>query len=343
MMKSAAMLIVLAGAWRLTLTFPWEELLACVQHGLFFICLLSALMAIFVPGIGLMDDYFHGGQWRGLFWSKQTLGFCSDLLLYLSTFRLMNDRRHRYSWTGVALAILCLIGSGSRGGAVLAVSAVLATYAMRRWRALGCFLAFIPFILTLVGALLISYLLYTQNRFVVIGGAWLDFTQRTYIWQHALRFFWDAPSFGFGVNGFWTQRNVKDLFLERYQWFLDNYHNGYIAILMETGVVGYILFTIAGLCFALRMNGLVRYGLLPQRQTSFAIIFACLVYIIDFSETYFMRSTNLLTTMLAIVTALAFSRPLIACSYRCDADPNRRRKVSPLRLRRGLAGASEWM
>ncbi|GLI92934.1 O-antigen ligase family protein [Methylocystis echinoides] len=343
MMKSAAMLIVLAGAWRLTLTFPWEELLACVQHGLFSICLFSTLMAIFVPSIGVMSDYLHAGQWSGLFASKQTLGFCSDMLLYLSTFRLMNDRRNRYSWIGVALAILCLIGSGSRGSGVLAVAAVLATYAMRKWRALGCILAFVPFILTLIGALLISYLLYTQNRFVVIGGAWLDFTQRTYIWQHALRFFWDAPWFGFGVNGFWTQRNVKDLFLERYQWFLDNYHSGYIAILMETGLVGYILFAIAGLCFALRMNRLVRGRALPERQTSFAIIFACLLYIIDFTETYFMRSTNLRTTMLAIVTALAFSRPLLPSPCRGAGDLDQRRKVPPLRLRRGLASASEWM
>ncbi len=342
-LKSIAMLIVLIGAWRLTFSLQWSELLACVHHGLFFVCTLSALLAIFVPSIGLMDDYFHGGQWRGLFVSKQTLGFCSDMLLYLSLFHLMKEKRSVYSWATLALAVLCLAGSGSRGSGALAVVAVLATYAMRKWRTLAYFLAFTPVFLTFLAALLISYLLYTQNRFVVVAEAWLDFTQRTYIWQHALRYFWDAPWFGFGVNGFWTQRDVKDLFVERYQWFLDNYHSGYIAILMETGIVGYALFAIAGSSLALRMTELLSNGLVPQRQTFFTITFVCLLYIIDFTETYFARSTNLRTTLLAIMTAFAFSRPIAPCLRRPVADPAAHLKAAPLRLRRHVATEPDRM
>lgn len=337
--KSVVMLIVLFGAWRLTLRFPWQELLDCIQHGLFLICGASTLLAIFLPDIGLQHDYFHNGHWGGLFVSKQTLGFCSDLLLFISTFRLMNARRNVYSWIALALSALCLIASGSRGSAALAVSALLTSVLIRRWRGLAYGLAFAPFVLTLAATLLIGYLLHTQNRYIVVFGANLDFTERTFIWQHALSFFWRSPWLGFGVNGFWTQREVKDLFIERYQWFLDNYHNGYITILMETGIVGYALFLLAYFCFALRMVEIMRVGALPERQTTFIMTSTLLLFIIDFTETYFMRSTNMRTTMLAMMIALTYSRPLLSEPSPLAAMP----RLRPRPLRRRLRPAHEWM
>jgi exopolysaccharide production protein ExoQ len=335
LLKAAAQLVVLIGAWRLTATFPWEDVAVCMQLGLFAICLLSAAMAIFVPSVGVMSDYLHNGQWSGLFSSKQTLGVCAAMLLFFSTFRLMNGAGLLWSWSAIALALLCLLASGSRGGGALAVEAIGAIYLMSKSKAFARALAFAPSLLAVVGGGVIAYLLVTQNRYLVVFGAPLDFTQRTYIWQHALNFFWDSPWFGAGVNGFWTRSVVKELFLERYQWFLDNYHNGYIAIVMETGIAGYTLFLLSYLLFGLRMSDLIRGSVFPPSQTSFGVSYACLLFLLNFTETYFMRSTNILTTHLTMITAFVFARPIPAPAPSPAKAPSRveRRGRAPGALR----------
>ncbi len=311
-LKSAAQLIVLIGAWRLAMALPREEITGCMQIGLFAICLLSAGTAIFSPSIGVVSDYLHGGQWSGLFSSKQTLGICAAMLLFFSAFGLMHGADLLYGWISIALSILCLLASGSRGGGAVAVAAIGALYLLRKWRYFTRTLAFMPFVLGITGGGVIAYFLHTQNRYLVVFGAPLDFTERTFIWQHALRFFGDFPWFGSGVNGFWTRSIVKELFLERYHWFLDNYHSGYIAILMETGVVGYFLFLLAYVFFAIRVGDLVRSSILPKSETSFAVSYSCLLFVIDFTETYFLRSTNILATLSIMVMAYVFSRPATA-------------------------------
>ncbi len=331
LLKSTAQLLVLIGAWRLTLTFPWQDITACMQMGLFAICFLSAGMAIFFPSIGVLSDYMHGGQWSGLFSSKQSLGICAAMLLFFSTFRLMHGASSPYSWISIALSVLCLLASGSRGGGALAVAAIGAIYFMRKWRALARALAFAPLIMGFAGAGVIAYLLYTQNRYLVVFGASLDFTERTYIWQHALKFFWDFPWLGAGINGFWTRGVVKDLFLERYSWFLDNYHSGYIAILTETGLVGYLLFLLAYFSFAFRIRDIIDKSLLPQSQMAFCVAYSFLLFVINFTETYFLRSTNILATQSIMILALAFARPVtISGPFRWVAAPSfqdRRQKI----------------
>ncbi|RTL88015.1 MAG: O-antigen ligase family protein [Hyphomicrobiales bacterium] len=313
LLKSVAQLIILIGAWRLVLTFPWPEITNCIQLGLFAICALSAATAIFVPSIGVLSDYMHGGQWSGLFSSKQTLGICAAMLLFFSGFQLMHAARFvPYGWISVAVSVLCLLASGSRGGGVVAVTAIAAIYLMSKWRSFARALAFAPFVMGVAATGVIAYLLYTQNRYLVVFGSNLDITERTFIWHHALSFLGRFPWFGAGVNGFWTQDVVRDLFTERYKWFLDNYHSGYIAIIMETGVVGYALFLLANLSFAFRVEELSRSPRVSMSEISFCVGYLFLVFVIDFTETYFLRSTNIAATQIIMVMAFVFARPTTA-------------------------------
>lgn len=312
LLKSAAQLVTLIGAWRLALTFPWEEIVAGFQRGLFAVCLLSAAAAIFIPSIGLVHDFMHEGQWCGLFSSKQTLGVCAALLLFFSTSLLLNGAGALYSWASIALSVVCVLGAGSRGGGALAVAATSASYFMSKSKGIAHTLAFMPFVMSVAYVGIIAYMLHTQNRYIVVFGQSLDFTSRTFIWQHALRYFWDWPWLGAGVNGFWTKSVVKSLFIERYGWFLDDYHNGYLAIVMETGIVGYALFLLAYLLLAFRINSPEHRAAFSKRQTLFGLSYVCLMFTINLTETFFLRSTNTLTTQLVMVSAFVFARPVAA-------------------------------
>lgn len=314
MPKCVALAVVIFGAWRITFTLDWDEIVALTHDGLFYTGVASIIVALAVPSIGVLTDWQHAGQWNGVYVSKQTLGVCGAVQLFLASYRLMNGARGAYYWVSVAVAIICVLTAGSRGGGALAATALLALYLMKLSRSFARAMAFAPFILGLLASALIADLLYTQNRYLVIFGVALDFTERTFIWQHALRFFWDAPWLGYGLNGFWSLGWVKDLFVVRYGWYLDNYHNGYINVLVETGFIGFILFLLSYLAFGFRMNAVVTFGYFPERQTSFGVAFTCLLFFIDFTEAFFARSTNFRSTMLLMILAFTFAKPAGPCA-----------------------------
>lgn len=305
--KATALLITLIGAWRLALTFPVQETIATAQKGYFALCLVSAAVAIFAPAIGVETSYMHNGQWNGVFINKQNLGVVAAISLFYSIYIYILGAGRAYSWISIATATLCIVASGSRGGGALAVMAILCVAFMRRSDGFARFCAFLPFSMGICGALLISYLLYTENRYLVVFGNNLDFTSRTFIWQHAIRYFWETPWLGKGINGFWTQSAVKDTFVERYKWFLDNYHDGYIAIVMELGIVGYALFLGSYWFFALRASHDLGKAA-SKDDLHFAISYAFLIFFINFTETLFVRSTSFSYTILMMTTAYVFCR-----------------------------------
>ncbi|WP_424362171.1 O-antigen ligase family protein [Methylocystis parvus] len=329
--KCVALLIVLWGSWRLTLMLDWEEIVARTHDGLFLVGVASCIVSLAFPSIGLQDTWQHAGQWNGVFISKQTLGVVGAVQLFQASYLMMNGARSPYYWLSALVAVICVVASGSRGGGALAVAALVSLYIMRLSPGFARMMAYVPFLMGLVAAALIADLLYTQNRYLVIYGVALDFTERTFIWQHALRYIWMHPWLGYGLNGFWTLDWVKALYLERYSWFLDNYHSGYINILVETGFVGYGLFLLSYLFFGLRANDIARARYYPERYTSFGLAFTFLLFLIDFTETFFLRSTNFRTTMLTMILAMTFARP---ASPVHDAQESAPPASSSRRLRR---------
>ena len=335
--KAIAMAIVIFSAWRLVKTMVLDEIIAWLIHGLFLLAALSIFLALFVPGVGLVKDYQHAGQWNGVFSSKQTLGVCGALLMFFAAYRLIGPARSLYHWAAAAAALACVLGSGSRGGGALAAVAVACLYMANASRGFSRILAFFPFVMCLIGGALIAYLAVTANKFILVFDSEIDFTQRAIIWQHAIGYFKSAPILGYGLNGFWTLKEVKDLFIERNGWFLDNYHDGYIAIAVETGVLGLCTFTLGYLLYALRISGDIRRNGALDRGVALTLVYTCLLFFIDLTETYFLRSTNIASTLLTISLFIGFARagPLGAADQGQPegAAEGQRRGVRPVRTR----------
>src|SRR6202040_4281883 len=133
----------------------------------------------------------------------------------------------------------------------------------------------------------------------------IDFTERTYIWQYALSHFDDAPLIGFGINGFWTIPAIYDHFEQDHGWVLDNYHNGYIAVLIETGLIGFSLFFLNSFLFAKRIGFLMATGSLPRAHCAVIVGFMALSYQINFTETTFLRSTSFDAVLLVTLVFIA--------------------------------------
>jgi O-antigen ligase len=170
--------------------------------------------------------------------------------------------------------------------------------------------AILPFALTLAASLLILYFYSTGYDALYVFDSAINFTERTYIWQYALSHLNDAPFIGFGINGFWTVRTIYDYFEQNHGWVLDNYHSGYIAILIETGFLGFVFFAGGVFLVMVKTLDLISTRSIQRSHCALIVAFSALSFQMNFTETMFLRSTTF-TSVLLVAFFLATSRPLL--------------------------------
>ena len=306
--KAVAMVLVIFCAFRLVKTSPMDDILEWVIHGLFALNAVSVFLCLFVPDIGLVKDAQHFAQWNGVFETKQSLGVAGALLLFMASYRLIEPPRRLYHGLAAAAAIASVVGSGSRGGGALAVVAVLCVYLSGVSLRFTRVLAFAPFVMCLVASAIILYFVLTGSQYLTIFGADLDFTERTFIWQHSISYFKNAPFLGHGLNGFWTIKDVQDTFFEKHGWVLPNFHSGYILVFMETGVIGLLIFIAGHLLYGVRIYAMLRGGGTLNRDVGVMLVYTCIISFIDFTETFFLRSTNIVATLLTVAVFVTFAQ-----------------------------------
>ncbi|MGA2125949.1 MAG: O-antigen ligase family protein [Xanthobacteraceae bacterium] len=308
-LKALALVVTAFGAYRIAVRMSIDDIVACVIAGLLVLIVGSVLLVLLVPDIGLDNTWMHKDQWVGVFESKQTLGTTGAFLMLFASQRVLARGGMMLFLMTFSLAAACVIGSGSRGGAAVALTAIATLYLSRRFAPLGRLLAFGPLLMIVIAGLLIGYLVASGNDYIPLLDDKIELTERTHIWQYALRHFEDSGVLGFGLNGFWSQDQLYATFNHEHGWVLDNFHSGYIAILMETGVIGFALFTLTFLFFATRMSSLgASRTTLPPRHIMI-IIFINLSFLINFTETFFLRSTNFISMLLLAFLLVSASRP----------------------------------
>jgi O-antigen ligase len=310
-MKSGALAVTTFGAFCLITRVDLDEIANWTARGLFVLVVASLCFAVFLPEIGVDQTWMHGGQWQGIFESKQTLGFVSVYLMFFACYRKMTGQGWLTFSVAFLLAGTCVVASGSRGAGALALAAcavLLTSLWSTKWMR---FFALLPPIMSVMASILMLYFYATGYDALYVFGSAIDFTERTYIWQYALSHFNDAPLIGFGLNGFWTNPAIYDYFEQSHGWVLDNYHNGYIAILVETGFVGFMLFMASVFLVSVKVLCLISSRSIHRSHCALIVGFSALTFQMNFTETEFLRSTTF-TSVLLVAFVLAACRPLLA-------------------------------
>jgi exopolysaccharide production protein ExoQ len=309
LMKSAALVITTFGAFCLITRVDIDDIVKSTCRGLFVLVAASAFCAVFVPDIGVDHSWMHNGQWQGVYESKQTLGFVGAYLMFFACYRKMTGQGWLSFLVTFLLASTCVIASESRGaGAVALAAGALLFTSLWSTRCMKAY-AVLPFAMCIMASFLILYFYLTGYDALYLFDSTIDFTERTYIWQYAISHFNDAPLLGFGINGFWTIPSIYDYFEQSHGWVLDNYHSGYIAILIETGFLGYLLFTASVFLFSDKLLYLISARLINRSHCALIIGFVVLNFQTNFTETTFLRST-MFTSVLLLALFLAICRPV---------------------------------
>lgn len=308
--KGAVLAFNVFATWVLFATRRWDEIVETTIAALAILDIASVLIVLVRPDIGVLTTWMHAGQWSGVYDHKQTLGIVSAILLYLSATRLQaHTRLLPRAWHALVsiTAIVCMIGAGSRGGIVLGVGAVVLGIGAQRSRAVAVLTGFVPLATILVAAALMGTLWITDLEWLQIGPFEIDFTERTKIWKHALDYL-DAGSalIGSGLNGFWGRKEVVDAFIGKNVWFLDNFHDGFLAIFVECGAIGMLIFAAMTMAFPSKLPDVAASPAERQRKT-FVFGFLTLYYVINLTETFFLRSTNVVSSVFLYFLFVLFS------------------------------------
>ncbi|MDA9487796.1 O-antigen ligase family protein [Bradyrhizobium sp. CCBAU 11361] len=308
-MKSLALAMTTFGAFCLITRIDMDEVVRATALGLFILVAASAFCALAVPDIGIDHSWMHNGQWQGVYESKQTLGFVGAYLMFFACYLKMKGQ----GWSAFLLVFLlastCVLASESRGaGAVALAACALLVTSMWSVTCMRIY-ALLPFVMCLLAGALIFYFYATGYDAIHVGDASIDLTERTFIWHYAISHFDDAPLLGFGINGFWTVPSIYDYFEQNHGWVLDNYHSGYIAILMETGFLGYTLFAASVLLFSNKVLHLITARAIDRSHCALIIGFVALSFQTNFTETTFLRST-MFTSVLLVAFFFATCRPV---------------------------------
>ena len=308
-MKSAALAVTTFGAYCLITRIDIDEIVGSTALGLFILVAASALCALFVPEIGVDQSWMHNGQWQGIYESKQTLGFISAYLMFFACYQKMTGQGWIVFLSVFLLASTCVIGSESRGaGAVAVAAAGLLVTSMWSVRCMKVY-AVLPVVMCVLAALLFLYFYVTGYDSIHLGEQTINLTERTFIWQYAIGHFNDAPLLGFGINGFWTRPAIYDYFNQNHGWVLDNYHSGYIAVAIETGFLGYMLFVASVYLFSEKVLYLIATRSIDRFHCALIIGFVVLSFQSNFTETMFLRST-MFTSVLLVAFFFAVCRPV---------------------------------
>ena len=323
MMKGGAMTFNILAVFLLAAVLRFEVVVGVLVAGLALLDLASLALVILMPDIGLVQTWQHAGQWSGVFEQKQTLGITSAMLLYLTAMRL--PARGDLGWRALhlaiaALATACILGSGSRGGGGLALAAAALGFFSDRSRLVRAVAAVTPVLASAVALGLLSMLVVSDRDVLNFGAGDVDLTDRTRIWKHALDWVGGGNLiFGSGLNGFWSRKDVADAFWGGHGWFLDNYHNGYLAVLGDCGLVGVVLLAAVTLSLASAGvgNGLPR----ETSQKNLSMGFVALFYLINVTETYLLRSTNLAALIFFFFAFRLLSTEAAAPAEGTDENP----------------------
>lgn len=308
--KAMALIISTWGAWRVSLLLDFRAIMQTVMHALGALIIASVAVVLVKPSLGISNTWQHNGQWQGIFEVKQVLGTTSAILVFLSTYACIE----RFTFVRIfylCISLLCVVASGSRGGAVVAFFSVVCVILARNSLALAKLISVIPILVFCIATTAIIFLAKTGYSYIPIIGYELDFTERTLIWQHALGLSLDRPFFGYGLNGFWTIDEIYVSFLKQRGWVLDNFHSGYVAIFTELGTVGFSLVGVITFLIARRLGNMM--GRRSSRHSSKAftreICFGLIIvlFVLNLTETIFLRSTNFMHIMFDLALFQCFS------------------------------------
>jgi exopolysaccharide production protein ExoQ len=227
--------------------FPFRQQIRMLLIALGAVALLSLFAGMIFPGVAIMTDPPSlAGCWRGIIGHKNGLGKLMALTIVLAAI-CPGSKLVRGGLMVIALVLLGLSQSGSALLVLLLMLTVIPLTTVLRLRKKQLVLAGLTGFVALVTAgFAIDWNLYSVFYFILDKlGKSTTLTGRGPLWFVLLGFVQRQPWAGYGFDAFWLGPDSTQMSqLWRVMvWKPHNAHNGVLQVILDLGLIGFVLFT----------------------------------------------------------------------------------------------------
>lgn len=213
--------------------------------------ILSLLIVLFLPFVGVMQSQLFLGSWNGLFWHRNHAGnifayFNMIFLLGLLAVESPTRKQKVIFALFYLLSAVLVLRSHSATGVIVFLFLHFVVAVIIIW--LRFYERIKPWHYYASAALLLAgFLIFITNTGFFFGllGRSANMTGRVPLWQYLFsNFYLQRPILGYGYGALWMQRSFRVLVQTRLGWNFQVFFadNGFLDILLNMGLVGLLLF-----------------------------------------------------------------------------------------------------
>jgi exopolysaccharide production protein ExoQ len=248
------------------------------------VVILSIIFAVGLPKYGIMAG-IHSGKWRGIFIHKNGLGvgMVYSCMIFL-TLALSAKTKAWIYWCFLYLSILLLLLAASTSSIINVLILIAFFFVLR-----SLWLPFQVMVPTVIGISIvgiISFILFKENQDLIFGylGKDSNLSGRASLWDIVYYMIWKQPWLGYGYGGFWHGWNGESASVWLSEpWTPNHPHSGFLALWLDLGLLGLLIFWIGFLISCLRSIILVL--LYRSEEYIFPVIMMVYLIISNLSET----------------------------------------------------------
>jgi exopolysaccharide production protein ExoQ len=261
-------------------TLDIQEYLKLLGISLLIINISSYLVIIFFPSIGV--THVVSDEWAGIFSNKNLLGKAASLSLLLFFYLALTIKRRKLIWlAGTISAIGLLLGSQSATAIIVSIYIILVLLLIyvgkKNFKLLWPFFVGIIIIVLLIPLPSVNQILSYFGKDETLSG-------RTLIWNFSINMALRKPMLGYGYGAFWLGWDGPSagLLKELNGWGPTHSHNGFIDIILDIGVIGFIFFIFA---YWSVFKKSAKYFLNGKFGFKYSIFFIFLIWILPYNIT----------------------------------------------------------
>ena len=272
---------------------------------------ISSIVVVVVnPTIALEVEAGIEGAWRGVMEHKNLLGIaCGVSLLVWTAITSLGKYSTWLNATGLLLILLCLIQTRSSTSLFFGVTSSVLFLLLHKEHIrsrLFIFRTIIFFLLLAFGVSLIFFLINDHfpspsdflTPFSALFGKGADLTGRGDIWIYMRQSIESHPWLGVGYASFWLGIGGPSQYIsDALHWNVPSAHNGYLDLLNELGIFGFLLFSLQ---LIFHVKNLIFMFSIRRAEAAFHF---CLLYIFlvsNSSESQALRVTSFLQFIVLI-------------------------------------------
>jgi exopolysaccharide production protein ExoQ len=218
-----------------------------------FILLISTLLVIFVPDIGVMHYHIIQGAWKGIFWHKNHMGLFATFINIIFFMNFINSilSKEKPKFIYGVLYIFSLFFIYKTDSVAAYMTAIFLhglTFLALIWLKIRQNIRYYHYLIIAIGALFILVLLFSNiDQFFSIFNRNASLTGRIPMWTYLYEtYISKRPLLGYGFNAFWYLDSHRTA-IQQAAGYPDPIviaDNGFIDILVNIGFVGLFSFLI---------------------------------------------------------------------------------------------------